>query len=223
MIYELNHYVPTIISQGHVVLMCFFFLFKSLKYGTRREKTWYFRMRITKRRPACASAQTGQHLCYSLSEKTPATLALSKMSIVLPVSIIIAEKIGPSLTWSGTPKLFFPASRPLFKNDPERTCLKVIFNGTVLSSVWNGSSWRQGYKFLRHAANRPPDKSAYGKLFFLFLSQNICCGYSKEPSHCDGSCEHPKHMFKLMDKQIMTIFRWNALCCQHIKPIAVVK
>ena len=22
-----------------------------------------------------------------------------------------------------------------------------------------------------------------GKLFFLFLNQNICCGYSKEPSH----------------------------------------
>ena len=21
------------------------------------------------------------------------------------------------------------------------------------------------------------------KLFFLFLNQNICCGYSKEPSH----------------------------------------
>ena len=26
-------------------------------------------------------------------------------------------------------------------------------------------------------------KSAYQKIFFLFLNQNICCGYSKEPSH----------------------------------------
>ena len=29
---------------------------------------------------------------------------------------------------------------------------------------------------------RPPDKSAIVELFFLFLIQNICCGYSKEPS-----------------------------------------
>ena len=43
------------------------------------------------------------------------------------------------------------------------------------------------------------------KLFFLFLNQNICCGYSKEPSRWDGSFEHPKHMFKLMDKKIIAI------------------
>ena len=43
------------------------------------------------------------------------------------------------------------------------------------------------------------------KLFFLILNQNICCGYSKEPSHWDGSFEHPKHMFKLMGKKTITI------------------
>ena len=43
------------------------------------------------------------------------------------------------------------------------------------------------------------------KLFILFLNQNICCGYSKEPSQWDGSFEHPKHMFKLMGKKIITI------------------
>ena len=220
MIYELNHYVPTIISQGHVVLMCFFFLFKSLKYGTRREKTWFCRMRITKRRPACASAQTGQHLCYSLSEKKTSYTCF-KQNVNSFTSLYSWEDWTVSDLVGNPENIFFLASRSLFKNDPERTCLKVTFNGTVLSCVWNGSSWRQGYKFLRHAANRPPDKIAYGKL--LFLDQNICCGYSKEPSHCDGSCEHSKHMFKLMDKQIMTIFRWNALYCQHIKPIAVLK
>ena len=25
-------------------------------------------------------------------------------------------------------------------------------------------------------------KSVYQKIFFFFLNQNICCGYSKEPS-----------------------------------------
>ena len=44
-----------------------------------------------------------------------------------------------------------------------------------------------------------------GKLFFLFLHQNICCGYSKELSQWDSSFEHPKHMFKLMGKEIYTI------------------
>ena len=44
------------------------------------------------------------------------------------------------------------------------------------------------------------------KLFFLFLNQT-CCGYSKEPSHCHGSFEHPKHMFKLTDKKIIAIVR----------------
>ena len=43
------------------------------------------------------------------------------------------------------------------------------------------------------------------KLLFLFLNQNICCGYSKEQSRWDSSFEHPKHMFKLMDKKIIAI------------------
>ena len=48
-------------------------------------------------------------------------------------------------------------------------------------------------------------------LFFLFLDQNICCGYSKEPSQWDCSFEHPKHMLKLMGKKIFTILRWKFL------------
>ena len=38
------------------------------------------------------------------------------------------------------------------------------------------------------------------KLFFLFLNQNIYCGYSKEPSKGDGSFELPKLMFKPIAK-----------------------
>ena len=44
-----------------------------------------------------------------------------------------------------------------------------------------------------------------GKLFFLFLNQNICCGYSKEPSQWYDSFEHPKHKFKLMGYEINAI------------------
>ena len=52
---------------------------------------------------------------------------------------------------------------------------------------------------------RPPDKSAQLKIIFLFLKQNICCGYSKEPSQLDSSFEHPRHMFEIMDKKIIAI------------------
>ena len=45
----------------------------------------------------------------------------------------------------------------------------------------------------------------FGKLSSLFLNQNICCRYSKEPSQWDGSFEHAKHMFKLMGKEINAI------------------
>ena len=34
-----------------------------------------------------------------------------------------------------------------------------------------------------------------GNLISSFLTQNICCGYSKEPSQWDSSFEHPKHLF----------------------------
>ena len=46
---------------------------------------------------------------------------------------------------------------------------------------------------------------------FLFLSQNICCGYSKEPSEWDGSFEYSKHMLKLTDKKKIVILRSNIL------------
>ena len=49
------------------------------------------------------------------------------------------------------------------------------------------------------------------KIVFLFLNQNICCGYSKEPSQWDGSFEHPKHVFKLMAKKIILILHWKSL------------
>ena len=39
------------------------------------------------------------------------------------------------------------------------------------------------------------------KRIFCVLNQNICCGYSKEPSQWDGSFEHLKLMFKMKDKK----------------------
>ena len=36
---------------------------------------------------------------------------------------------------------------------------------------------------------------------FLPISLNICFGYTKEPSHLDGSFEYPQHMFRLRNKK----------------------
>ena len=41
--------------------------------------------------------------------------------------------------------------------------------------------------------------------FLLFLNQNVCCGYSKEPSQLDDSFEHPKHMLRFLGKEIIAI------------------
>ena len=49
-------------------------------------------------------------------------------------------------------------------------------------------------------------KTAYHKIFFLFLKQNICCVYSKEPYQLDGSFEHPKYMLKLMGKKYLQFY-----------------
>ena len=60
-----------------------------------------------------------------------------------------------------------------------------------------------------------------GKLFFLFLIQSICCGYSKEPSRRDGSFKHPAHTYKLMYKKIITFYanlflNWSYVTKTHL-------
>ena len=67
---------------------------------------------------------------------------------------------------------------------------------------------------------RPLVKGAYQKFIFLISKPNICCGYSKEPSQLDGSLGHPKHMFKLMGKEIFTILR-SKLCLSFFNKITI--
>ena len=38
-------------------------------------------------------------------------------------------------------------------------------------------------------------------IFFLFLNENICCGYSIEVPHRGTSNEYPQHMFSLRNKK----------------------
>ena len=77
-------------------------------------------------------------------------------------------------------------------------------HGTVSKSHWTLTVTRhQENNFRLHQDEKLI--LLFLKQSLLFLNQNICCGYSKEPSQWDGSCERPKHMFKLMDNKIITI------------------
>ena len=54
-------------------------------------------------------------------------------------------------------------------------------------------------------------------LIFLYFNQNICCGYSKEPSQWDGSFEYPKHTFNLEVKNIYTNLRFKKCLSGHLR------
>ena len=61
-------------------------------------------------------------------------------------------------------------------------------------------SVRQFFKYLKHF------KALRSRCIILFLSQNICCGNSKEPSQWEGSLKQSKHVLKLMNKKLFTNF-----------------
>ena len=43
-------------------------------------------------------------------------------------------------------------------------------------------------------------------IFFLFLDENICCGYSLEVPQRGTSNEYPQHMFSSRNKKDISIF-----------------
>ena len=50
-------------------------------------------------------------------------------------------------------------------------------------------------------------------IILLSISLNICLGYSKEPSHEDGSSEYPQHVFWLKNNKMsfqLHTFTWKA-------------
>ena len=44
------------------------------------------------------------------------------------------------------------------------------------------------------------------KIFFLFLDQSVCYGYSLEPTQCDGFFENLTLLSKRMGKKTLTIY-----------------
>ena len=70
-------------------------------------------------RPACASAQSDQRLCYSLFESVIFKLAISEILVFQLVSVAeetgfsLALSTGFSLALSETPKTGFVATRPI--------------------------------------------------------------------------------------------------------------
>ena len=48
-----------------------------------------------------------------------------------------------------------------------------------------------------------PIRGIKGSHDFLFLLENICCGYSMEASHGDASIEYPQQMDSSRNKKIL--------------------
>ena len=59
-----------------------------------------------------------------------------------------------------------------------------------------------------------PNQDLLAENFFLFLEDNICCGYSLEVPHLGTSNEYPQHMFSLRNKKYLS---YNNACtnCQN--------
>ena len=57
-----------------------------------------------------------------------------------------------------------------------------------------------------HLSNQ--DLLAQKLTFFLFLKENICCGYSLEAPHLAASKEYPQHMFSLRNKKNIYLIIW---------------
>ena len=81
-------------------------------------------------------------------------------------------------------------------------CRRVLTNIEFNNQLWVSMILRcqQSSDHWRHVAvaegrpSGPQINECTWKLFFSFLNQNICCGYSKEPSQWDCSFEDPKHV-----------------------------
>ena len=93
------------------------------------------------------------------------------------------------------------STRSSAQNSPTEETITVnwihVKVGSFLGSVMKGTC---GYII---GTGRPLVKGVLLKNILLFLNQYVCCGYSKEPSHRDGSFKHPKQKFKLVDKKIL--------------------
>ena len=78
----------------------------------------------------------------------------------------------------------------MLKSSTSETIFRL---GYALCAYWN-------LNVVEHVWRR---QSLQLNTVFLFLNQNICCGYLKEQSQYDGSFEHPKLKLKLIDKKIL--------------------
>ena len=78
-------------------------------------------------------------------------------------------------------------------------CCSAYFNGLLLVNDVRGENELYGEtmgitqtKILMQSITHKPDLQIRGTMTIIFiLNQNICCGYSNEPSQRDDSFKHP--------------------------------
>ena len=114
-----------------------------------------------------------------------------------------SHKIFCLVSWVAINHYFFTLDWVQFVN--YWNIVHIVLQISFLSMISNFCACKQELIECLIFVSGPQIRVRNKKVFFLFLNQNICCGYSKEPSQWDGFFEHPKHMFKVMDKKIIAI------------------
>ena len=106
-----------------------------------------------------------------------------KIQYPLKRLLITEELVSPEACWLGSTHFFIHTKNPLTE-----------MNHNLGISTYDPLKYKMlnSILILSTGLLRVCTKT----LIFLFLNQNVCCGYSKE---------HPKHMLKLMGKKIFTI------------------
>ena len=55
---------------------------------------------------------------------------------------------------------------------------------------------------------------------FLFLEENICCGYTLEASQRGAFSEYPQHEFSLRNKKNIYLIIWILFLARTMKPLS---
>ena len=127
-------------------------------------------------RSACAYAQSDQSLCLSLE------YSMTLMLLIEHHLEFLSLKVG-----------FTGSYEPTLVKMPHNSFIRP--QGTLFTCNTNSNCG---------AITDHLVENAYQKLFFLFLNQNICCGYSKEVSQWDSSFEYRKDIYVRIDGQLLS-------------------
>ena len=136
-------------------------------------------------RSACAYAQSDQSLCLSLD-------------YTMTVKLLTEHHLEVQRGCAGSPA-FTHVKMPHCWKSHARAHMSMYHNSLKRTTCITRLCWTP--------TNRTPDKSAYQKINFLISQPKHMLWVLKLTVSMRRFFQHPKHMFKLMGKKIITILR----------------